>query len=65
MRVADTLARQLAALGLERVPQRVQTLDAYIASKYAGPNGDAWAIFTRRGISVMKLGEGLFRDAGG
>jgi hypothetical protein len=40
MRVADTLARQLAALGLERVPQRVQTLDAYIASKYGGPTGD-------------------------
>ena len=38
IRVADSLARPLQALGLDRVPQRVATLEEYVAAKYtAGP----------------------------
>ena len=34
MRVADSLAKQLQTVGLDRVPAKVPTLESYVAAKY-------------------------------
>ena len=36
-RVADSLTRQLETIGLDRVPQKIPTLESYVAAKYGAP----------------------------
>ncbi len=61
MRVADGLARQLQALGLDRVPQRVTDLASYVRDKYgdgAPDHGDAGRRHDQRdGRDGMKDGQ--------
>ena len=40
-RLADSLTRQLEALGLDRAGPKAMDLNTYLAERYSGPNGNA------------------------